>query len=205
MAVSKKLNHASGLKELDAMLDSLVDPKFRARALRSAGRKAMKPVQEALKDKIPAGTSDKDSYEHYQGSSKKKGYTSGDLREGVKIKMVVNTTKTIKTNSDGYAKDPMKAEMFANVTFDNHVYKLASILENGRQRRVATTKDGKVFHAWGNPTDDVQRDIGEFKGKNFVAETFAEQESQIVSRFKDELTKSIAQQVKKMEKANAGK
>lgn len=203
MSLNRNLKHVKGLDKLDKMLDSLVDPKFRARALRNAGRKAMNPVKETLKSKIPAGNSDDSSYEHYQGSSKKQGYTSGDLREGVKIKMIVNTEKDIKTGSDGYAKDPMKAEMFANVTFDNHVYKLAAILENGRQRRVATTRNGKVFHSWGNPTDDVKRDIGEFKGKNFVAETYAEHESQMVSRFREDLIKSIRLQAKKMEKANA--
>ncbi|MCU8498495.1 hypothetical protein M2G70_07430 [Vibrio vulnificus] len=201
----KELKHVSGLKELDAMLDSLVDPKFRGKALRQAGRKAMLPVVQTLKSNIPSGVSGTESYEHYQGSSKKEGYTSGDLREGVKLKMRVNTTKDIKTKSSGYAVDAMSAEMFANVTFDNHVYKLAAILENGRQKRIATTRNGKVFHSWGKPTDFVQRDIGETQGKHFVSKTFAEHESSMVDRFKTEIIEAVKKQTKAMEKAHAGK
>ncbi|ENM2831974.1 hypothetical protein AB6Q85_002321 [Vibrio cholerae] len=201
----KTLKHISGLSEVDKMLDSLTDPKFRAKALRMAGRKAMIPVVDTLKSKIPSGVSDKSSYDHYQGSSKKEGYQSGELRDGVKLKMIINTTKDIKTKSNGYAKDNMTAEMFANVTFDNHVYKLAAKLENGRQKRVATTRNGKVFHSWGKPTDDVQRDIGETQGKHFVSSTYAEHESSMADRFKTEIVSAIKKQSKAMEKNNARK
>ncbi|WP_028022234.1 hypothetical protein [Enterovibrio calviensis] len=205
MASKRTLKHVTGLKEVEAMLDSLTDSKFRKAALRAAGRKALDPVKTTLQSKIPVGDSEQDSYKHYQGSSKKEGYTSGDLRNGVKIKIAVNTDKKIRTNSSGFAKGNMTSELFATVTFDNHVYKLASILENGRQKRVAKTRNGKVFHYFGSPTDMVQRDIGTFKGKHFVSSTFAEHESSMVERFRVELIGSIDKQVKKMEKANARK
>lgn len=199
MSINRDLKHVQGLKELDKLLDSLVDPKFRKAALRNAARKAMEPVKESLKSKIPNGDSDQSSYKYYKDG---KGYTSGDLKKGVKLRIKVNTDKKIKVKSNGYAKDGQQAELVADVTFDYKVYGLAKILENGRQRRVATTRNGKVFHAWGKPTDDVKRDIGTFEGKNFVSATYAEQEGLMVDRFKKELTTSIKKQVRKMEKAN---
>lgn len=205
MAVSRKLKHIKGLDDVEKLLDGLTDAKFRKNALRNAGRKAMAPVKETLKSKIPSGVSDDSSYKHYQGSSKKEGYTSGDLREGVKLKIAVNTDKKIRTDRNGYAKGNLASELFANVTFDNHVYKLASILENGRTKRTATTRNGKVFHYYGKRTDMVQRDIGTTAPKHFVASTFAECEGTMVQIFKRELIGSIEKQYKAMSKANARK
>lgn len=205
MALQRTKKTVTGLKEVEAMLDSLVDPKFRKAALRNAGRRTMNPVKERLQANIPVGSSDKSSYKHYQGSSKKEGYTSGDLRNGVKVKLSVNTDKKIKTNKSGYAKKGMEAELVASVTFDNHVYKLASILENGRTKRVATTRNGKVFHYFGKPTDNVKRDIGTFTPRNFVSQTFAECESLMTKNFRDEMIGSIKKQVKLMEKKKGGK
>ncbi|EPN4965794.1 hypothetical protein BA746_00345 [Vibrio parahaemolyticus] len=205
MAIQRKLKNIQGLDSVEALLDGLTDAKFRERALRNAGRKAMEPVKETLKSKIPVGSSPKSSYRHYQGSSRKQGYTSGDLREGVKLRVNVNTRKKIKVGKGGRVKDNQASELFANVTFDNHVYGLAAILENGRQKRVAKTKNGKVFHAWGKPTDSTHRDIGTTEPKHFVSETYAEHESAIVERFKGELINSIEKQAKAMRKANARK
>ena len=199
MAIQRKYKHIDGLKELDEMLDALIDPKFRARALRAAARKSLQPVKATLESKLPAGGSAEDSYKHYE-SSKGKGYKPGDLRKGVRIKIKINTDKNIKVSKSGKINDNQKSELYSNVTFDSHVYKLASILENGRTKRVATTGNGKVFHAWGNPTDQVKRDIGETAPRNFVSSTFAEHETDIAETFKKELTKSIIQQQKKYDK-----
>lgn len=204
MAIKRNLKHVDGLNELDAMLDSLIDPKFRARALRNAGRKAMKPVKATLESKLPVGGDDPDSYKHYE-SSYGKGYQSGDLRKGVKLSVTVNTEKDIKVSKSGSVKDKQKAELYTNLTFKPHLIKLASILEHGRQKRVAKTKMGKVFHFYGHKTDMVMRDIGTTHPRNFVSETFAEHEAQIVERFKQDLTKSITRQAKAMAKANKPK
>lgn len=195
MAIQRKLKHVSGLDEVDKLLDSLVDPKFRGRALRNAAKKAMEPVKATLESKLPAGGGDEDSYKHYESGSTK-GYTSGDLRRGVKLQITTNSDKAIKVSSSGSIKDKQKSELYANVTFKKDLIKLASILENGRQRRVAKTKDGKVFHSWGKPTNATERDIGEFKGKNFVSETFAEHEGMITEAFAKELVTAIEKQAK---------
>ncbi|HHG3075756.1 TPA: hypothetical protein ACPVXB_001014 [Vibrio parahaemolyticus] len=199
MAIQSNRKTVEGLKEVEKMLDSLTDPKFRARALRTAGRKAMNPVKQKLISNIPTGSSETHSYKHYQGSTKKEGYTSGDLKDGVKLQVIVNTTKDIKAKNTGFG-GKQSAELFTNLTFDNHVYKLASILEHGRTKRIAKTRGDKVFHSYGKPTDYIQRDIGQFQGTNFVSKTFAECESSIVDSFKRELTQSIQQQAKKMAK-----
>lgn len=199
MAVKRNLQAVKGLKEVEAMLDSLTDPKFRERALRNAGRRALKPVKEKLQANVPSGTSDTSSYPHYT-SYKGTGYQSGDLRDGVVIKVKVNTSKKIRTNADGFAKDGQQAELVANVTFKDHLYKLASILENGRTKRIAKTEDGKVFHFMGRPTNQVERDIGTTSPKHFISQTFAQCESNMVKDFKVELIGSIHKQVKAMEK-----
>ncbi|WMB74219.1 hypothetical protein RA178_06280 [Shewanella oncorhynchi] len=201
--MSRQMKHVKGLDSVDKLLDSLTDPKFRKAALRSAARKAMAPVKEALQSNIRSSVSNSDtsSYEHYTSSKGKQGYSSGDLEKGVKLSISVNTDKNIKIKSNGFATDKQSGELFANVTFDNHTAKLAAILENGRTKRVATTRNGKVFHYFGNPTDLVQRDISTTSGKHFVSNTFAEQEHLMVDRFKKELITAIATQTKKMEKA----
>ncbi|ELA9841223.1 hypothetical protein V4F87_003265 [Vibrio parahaemolyticus] len=205
MAIQRKLKHVSGLDDVEKMLDALTDPKFRARALRNAAKKSMQPVKATLQSKLPSGGSDESSYAHYESYTGKKGYKPGDLRNGVKLAIKVNSDKDIKVSKSGKVKDNQRSELYSIVTFDSHVYKLASILENGRSKRVATTKNGKVFHYYGNPTDQVKRDIGTTEPRNFVSSTFAEHEHSITETFKDELTKSIAQQAKRMAKKNAGK
>ncbi|WP_188013166.1 hypothetical protein [Photobacterium damselae] len=199
MAIQRTLKHVDGLKELDALLDSLTDEKFRKAALRNAGRKAMTPVKATLISKIPSSDNQEtpSSYKHYNDGN---GYQSGDLKQGVKLKVKVNTDKKIKLNKNGYAKDNQAGELFVDVTFDNKLYGLAAILEHGRSKREATTKRGNTFHVYGHKTDKVKRDIGTFEGKNFVSETFTEHESDIVNTFKKELTTSIAKQAKKMAK-----
>ena len=194
-----KIKTVSGLKELDNLLDSLVDPKFRRTALRTAARKTLTPVKAVLQSKLPDGGEDESSYSHYNNGQ---GYKSGDLRNGVKISISVNTDKKIKTKSDGYAKDKQSAELVAEVTFKKPLIKLAMILENGRSKRVATTRNGKQFHTFGKPTDYVKRDIGVTQGMHFVSSTAAECEASMVTDFSRELTLSISKQVKKMEKKN---
>ncbi|MBY8157102.1 hypothetical protein KW508_03625 [Vibrio fluvialis] len=178
------------------MLDSLVDPKFRARALRNAGRKAMQPVKESLQAKLPEGGKEEDSYKHYG----KDGYKPGDLKAGVIMRATVNSDKAIKTTRSGGIKDKQKSELTIEVTFKSPLYRLAMIMENGRKRSTAKTRDGKVFYAWGRPTDKTERDIGTFKGFHFVSQTFAEEESAIVDRFRKNLIKSIQVQAKKYSK-----
>lgn len=199
MAIQRNLKHIAGLDEVDKLLDSLVDPKFRGRALRNAGRKAMKPVKETLESKLPVGGDEEDSYKHYQ-SSYGTGYSPGDLRKGVKLQITTNSDKDIKVSKSGKIKDKQKSELYANVTFERHLLKLAGILENGRQKRVAKTRNGKVFHAWGKPTDATHRDIGTTAPRNFISETFAQHESSIVEEFKRELELSIKRQVKAYER-----
>ncbi|MGF1787097.1 hypothetical protein L4D00_14980 [Photobacterium swingsii] len=201
MASVRKLKTVTGLKEVDALLDSLVDPKFRKNALRAGAKKAMEPVKDTLISKIPDGAgTDDSSYAHYNDG---KGYQSGDLKRGVKLQIKINTDKDIKVKRNGHVKDDQQGELYANVTFKNDVYRLASVLENGRSKRLAKTRNGKVFHAWGNPTDMVQRDIGTTTGKNFVSETFTQHESDITNTFKKELITAIEKQAKKMAKAKS--
>lgn len=192
----KKLKHVDGLKELDAMLDGLIDPKFRARALRTAARETMKPVETALKSKLPAGGEEKLSYKHYGAD----GYSPGDLRNGTKITIRVNSNKAIKQNSSGEIKKNSRNELWASVGFKSHLVKLANILEHGRSRRVASTEDGKVFHVYGNPTDMTERDIGTFDGKGFVLATELECEAKMVNDFKVSLTASVEREARRLNK-----
>ncbi|MFL1802338.1 hypothetical protein ACJW8F_13235 [Plesiomonas shigelloides] len=193
--IHRKTKTLSGLDSVERLLDGLTDPKFRARALRSAARKTLTPVKSALQSKLPAGGKEESSYKHYGVD----GYKPGDLRDGVRLQIKVNTNKK-SIASNGRAKKDAQSELVAKVTFHKSVYKLASILENGRQRRIASTKDGNVFHYFGHKTDLVQRDIGTTAPRNFVSETFAESEAQMTSGFASELKQSIAQEAKRLAK-----
>ncbi|HDI3263897.1 TPA: hypothetical protein PMC50_002518 [Vibrio cholerae] len=199
MAIQSNKNQVTGLKEVEALLDSLVDPKFRAKALREAGRKAMTPVKQTLISNIPSSSSpDDSSYKHYG----EEGYSSGDLKQGVKLQVIVNSNKDVKSKNTGLG-GKQSAELITNLTFDKHLYKLAGILEHGRTKRIAKTRNGNVFHSYGKPTDSTQRDIGTFEGKHFVSKTFAQCEGKMVADFKRELIQSIQKQSKAMAKKGA--
>ncbi|WP_347368023.1 hypothetical protein [Vibrio vulnificus] len=195
MAIQRKLKHVEGLDELDKMLDSLVDPKFRGRALRNAAKKTMRPVKETLESKLPDSGQEQHTYKHYESYTGKKGYKSGDLKKGVKLSITTNSDKKIKTSKSGKINGKQLSELHTVLTFDKHLIKLASILEHGRHNRLAKSRK-KVFYYYGNKTDAIQRDIGTTTPKNFVSETFAEHESQIVKTFAKELTKTIERQAK---------
>lgn len=194
MAIQKKLKHVQGLAELDALLDGLTDPKFRAKALRSAAKATMTPVQQTLIEKLPEGGKDHPSYKHYGAT----GYKSGDLRAGTRIVTTVNTTRPIKTDKQGNVKKGQRSELFSSVTFKPQLIKLANILEHGRTKRVARTEDGNVFHFYGHRTDKTERDIGTTEPKNFVSSTATECESTMVETFKTNLTNSIALEAKRL-------
>jgi hypothetical protein len=197
MAVQKKLKYVQGLSELDAMLDSLIDPKFRARALRAAGKATLQPVEQVLKSKLPDGGKDHPSYKHYGQD----GYKSGDLKAGTKIALKVNTAKPIKTDKNGNVKKRQKSELYGIVTFQPKLVKLANILEHGRTKRIARTDDGNVFHYYGHKTDKTERDIGTTEPKNFISSTSTECESTMVETFKQNLFASVEKEVKRHERA----
>ncbi|EGR0698862.1 hypothetical protein EX461_24315 [Vibrio parahaemolyticus] len=100
----------------------------------------------------------------------------------------------------GSVNKKQKSELYACVNFEKHLIKLASILENGRQKRVATARNGNVFHYYGKPTDKVKRDIGVTEPRNFLSETFTEHETLMLNTFKTELINSIAKQAKSYER-----
>ncbi|MGL4765215.1 MAG: hypothetical protein ACRC2N_09345 [Aeromonas sp.] len=197
MAVQKKLKHVQGLAELDAMLESLIDPKFRARALRKAGKATLQPVEQVLKSKLPDGGSDHPSYKHYGQD----GYTAGDLKNGTRITMKVNTAKPVKTDKKGNVAKGQRSELYGIVTFKPKLVKLANILEHGRTKRIARTDDGNVFNFYGKPTDKTERDIGTTEPKNFISSTVTECESAMVETFKNSLLDSVTKEVKRQERA----
>ncbi|WP_068871972.1 hypothetical protein [Edwardsiella tarda] len=193
---TRRLKHVDGLQELDKLLDGLTDPKFRARALRVAAKATMAPVEQTLKSKLPSGGSDQSSYKHYGID----GYNPGDLRNATKITVRVNSNKEIKQDRTGSIKKNQRNELYAAVGFKPKYVKLASILEHGRSRRIATTEDGKVFHFFGHRTDATERDIGTTEPRNFVSETAVECEAKMVADFRTSLEASIAREVKRQSK-----
>ncbi|MGL6606613.1 hypothetical protein [Aeromonas hydrophila] len=172
MKVSSKM---TGLGDMNKLLDSLTDPKFRAAALRRSAKQAMEPVKQALESKAPSL-----------------------VKPGVVLKTVVNTNKKMKINR---IKQQDRGELFSQVTFTNEYYGMAAILEHGRSKRLAKTRDGKVFYSWGKATKFVERDIGTTEPKNFVSETAAQTELSMINRFSESLVTAVEQQAKRMKRA----
>ena len=172
MKVSAKMQ---GLGDLNTLLDSLTDPKFRAAALRASAKKAMEPVKQVLESKAPSM-----------------------VKAGVTSKTVVNTNKKMKINR---IKEQDRGEIFSQVTFVNEYYGMAMILEHGRSKRLAKTEDGKVFHSWGKATKYVERDIGTTEPKNFVSETATQTEAVMVNTFAESLKTEVEKQFKRMNRA----
>ncbi|MGG5825940.1 hypothetical protein [Aeromonas salmonicida] len=172
MKVSAKMQ---GLGDLNKLLDSLVDPKRRAAALRASAKRAMEPVKQVLESKAPSM-----------------------VKPGVTLKTVVNTNKGMKINR---IKEQDRAELFSQVTFTNQYFGMAMILEHGRSKRLAKTEDGKVFHSWGKATKYVERDIGTTEPKNFVSETATQTEALMVNTFSSALVSEVEKQAKRMNRA----
>ncbi|CAJ1855491.1 hypothetical protein HLBENOHH_02472 [Aeromonas dhakensis] len=172
MKVSAKM---TGLGNLDKLLDSLTDPKFRAAALRRSAKQAMEPVKQVLESKAPSL-----------------------VKPGVVLQTTVNTNKKMKINR---IKQQDRGELFSQVTFKNDYYGMAMILEHGRSKRLAKTSDGKVFHSWGKATKYVERDIGTTEPKNFVSETATQTEALMVNTFSSALVSEVEKQAKRMNRA----
>ncbi|QWL58220.1 hypothetical protein HQ400_07840 [Aeromonas jandaei] len=168
MKVSAKM---TGLEDLNAILDSLTDPKRRAAALRRSAKLAMEPVKRVLESKAPSL-----------------------VKDGVVLKTTVNTNKKMKINR---VRQQDRSELFSQVTFKNDFYGMAMILEHGRSKRLAKTKDGKVFHSWGKATEFVERDIGTTEPKNFVSETATETEAVMIKTFSETLRTEIEKHAKR--------
>ncbi|MFQ2773043.1 hypothetical protein ACK3Y4_20225 [Aeromonas caviae] len=185
--MARDSKHIKGLDNLNKLLDSLVDPKFRARALRSAAKQTLAPVKEALKAAAPEM-----------------------LKNDVVIKTTVNTNK-IKIPQSGYIPDKKYNELYAEVTFDmkkgkygsESAYGMAMILELGRRNPLARAGKGEGFKVFGKVTDEAFRYIGTTKGLYFVERIRHQQEQAMEENFKKFLLQEIESEIRKQDKRNS--
>ncbi|MFQ2602895.1 hypothetical protein ACK30G_08470 [Aeromonas caviae] len=189
--MARDSKHIKGLDNLNKLLDSLVDPKFRARALRNAAKQTLAPVKEALQAAAPEM-----------------------LKNDVVIKTTVNTNKKIKIPKSGYIPDKKYNELFAEVTFDmkrgkygtESAYGMAMILELGRRNPLArASKEGDGFKVFGKITDEVFRYIGTTQGLYFVERIRHQQEQAMEDNFKKFLLQEVENEIRKQDKRNSKK
>ncbi|MGU5740151.1 hypothetical protein [Aeromonas caviae] len=189
--MARDSKHIKGLDNLNKLLDSLVDPKFRARALRNAAKQTLAPVKEAVQAAAPAL-----------------------IKDDVVIKTTVNTNKKIKIPKSGYIPDKKYNELFAEVTFDmkrgkygtESAYGMAMILELGRRNPLArANKEGDGFKVFGKITDEVFRYIGTTQGLYFVERIRHQQEQAMEDNFKKFLLQEVENEIRKQDKRNSKK
>lgn len=183
--MARDSKHIQGLDNLNKLLDSLTDPKFRARALRSAAKQTLAPVKEALQAAAPAM-----------------------IKDDVVIKVTVNTSKKIKIPKSGYIPDKKYNELFAEVTFDmkrgkygtESAFGMAMILELGRRNPLARAGKGEGFKVFGKVTDEAFRYIGTTKGLYFVERIRHQQEQAMEENFKKFLLQEVENEIKRNSK-----
>lgn len=189
--MARDSKHIKGLDNLNKLLDSLVDPKFRARALRNAAKQTLAPVKESLQAASPEM-----------------------LKNDVVIKTTVNTNKKIKIPQSGYIPDKKYNELYAEVTFDmkkgkygtESAYGMAMILELGRRNPLArASKEGDGFKVFGKVTDEAFRYIGTTKGLYFVERIRHQQALAMEENFKKLLLQEIESEIRKQDKRNSKK
>ena len=189
--MARDSKHIKGLDNLNKLLDSLTDPKFRARALRSAAKQTLAPVKEAMQQAAP-----------------------DMLKDDVVIKVTVNTNKKIKIPKSGYIPDKKYNELYAEVTFDmkkgkygtESAFGMAMILELGRRNPLAqASKGGEGFKVFGKVTNEAFRYIGTTKGLYFVERIRHQQETAMEENFKKFLLQEVENEIRKQDKRNSKK
>lgn len=181
--MARDSRHINGLENLDKLLESLTDPKFRRAALRNSAKVALQPVKKTMEDKAPSV-----------------------LKSDVVVRIKVNTDKKMKVK--GFVKEDKYNELYSQVTFDskrgthgnNSAYGLAMVLNYGRRNPLARVKGDSKFHAWGTPTSESHRYIGTTEGTHFVDAVRFESEPDIEKRFRETLLIEIDKQVKKQDR-----
>ena len=179
-----------GLDDLNKLLDSLQDKKFRARALRNAGKQALEPVKQAMQEAVP-----------------------DVLKEHVQVKIKVNTNKTPKVGKGGYIKDDQYNELYGRVTFSTKKglfgkespYGMAVILNYGRRNPLARIGKDTKFHAFGKETQEIFRNIGTTEPLSFSEKVQFETEDTLAKNFGDVLLKEVQNEIRKQDKRNKKK
>ncbi|WP_273761660.1 hypothetical protein [Aeromonas hydrophila] len=171
-----------GLGDLEKLLDSLVDDKFRARALRNTAKGVMEPVKAALQEAMPSVIDPND----------------------VVIKTTVNTNKKLKGN----LTEKKSSELFSEVTFSMNkgeygtesAYGIAMILELGRRNPLAKIGKGKTFKIYGKVTKETHRYIGSTEGLYFVKRVRFEQADNMLQNANRILRQEIENEIRKQDK-----
>ncbi|MGY6036643.1 hypothetical protein [Aeromonas sp. AE23HZ002T15] len=182
--------YIQGLDDLEALLDSLQDPKFRARALRNAAKQTMEPVKQELQKVLPSIIKPED----------------------VIIKTTVNTTKKLSIPKSGNVSDKKSSELYTEVTFrmskgdpdygGDSAYGMMMILENGRRESLAKIGKGKTFKVYGKVTAETHRYIGTTQGRYIVKRLRFEEYDKMAADFSKYLTQEIDNEIKKQDKRN---
>lgn len=128
-----------GIKELNKALDSITDPKFRAKALRKAGKEVMKPTLTAAIQNAPTLKISDKNPDHA---------IAGELKNDIKMRTSINKgafTKggSVKKNSH---------ELTVSVTTSNKTKEYAQTVEYGRNefsvvRTEAFGRQTRAFNA----------------------------------------------------------
>ncbi|HHW4399880.1 TPA: hypothetical protein ACUNCG_000420 [Aeromonas hydrophila] len=176
-----------GLDDLNRLLDSITDDKFRARALRNTAKKAMQPVKSAVEAAAPA-----------------------ILKGDVVIRTTVNTTKKTKIPNNGkWISDKKYNELYSEVSFKTNkteefggesAYGMAMILEFGRRNPLSKIGRGNTFKVFGKVTDEVFRYIGTTQGLYFVERVRVQTAEQLLNDAERILREEIENEIRKQDK-----
>ncbi|NEX74800.1 hypothetical protein [Aeromonas rivipollensis] len=177
-----KNTNVQGLKELNDLLDSLTDPKFRKAALRATAKRVMTPVKSTMIENAPS-----------------------EIKNDVVIKTKVNTNNKKLGNIKGFIKEDKFNELYSEVTFsykkgthgDESAYGMAMIYNYGRRNPLAKVSGDSKFHVFGNPTNEHLRYIGKTPGTYFVDKVRFEAEPKIRSDFEKYFLEEVEKQIKK--------
>ncbi|EQB2600687.1 hypothetical protein ACYHQE_004373 [Aeromonas salmonicida] len=180
-----KNKHIQGLDNLNSVLDSLVNPKFRKAALRNAAKRSMEPAKSIMEANAPAL-----------------------IKNDVVIKTKVNTDRVKSMKIKGFIKEDKYNELYSEVTFDmkkgkhgkESAFGMAMVFNYGRRNPLAKVKGDSKFFAFGNPTEEPYRYIGATEGNHFVDKVRFESEPIVEAIFTKVLLEEIEKQAKKQDK-----
>ncbi|UNU29665.1 hypothetical protein [Aeromonas hydrophila] len=179
-------NNISGLKELNDLLDSLTEPKFRTRALRNSAKSSMNSVKQEMVNSLP----------------------SNMKADDVVIKTKVNTDKKMGKVKQGFVQEDKYSELYTEVTFrmkkgeygEESAYGMAHIMNYGRRNPLARVRGQSKFYSFGKPTEETHRYIGVTEGLHFVEKVRFNTEETLRADFERNLEQELQTQIKKQDK-----
>jgi len=172
----------TGFKQLEQGLNALTDANFRTNALRSAGRKAMAPVKDAM---VAAAPTLKETSILPTGSIK------DALKDSIRMRVSVNKSPKMTKAKKPKITKASKSELRIVIATGKEAQGYAIVSEYGRKETQINR-----YSAFGKLTQAYEVTLPTLVPKPWMRPTFDRMKGDILFTFRKELSKEIIKKAK---------